>query len=99
MHRDIGMELEPRTAEQAALDVWRQEFNHERPHESLGMKCPGEIYTRSARKYAGTTRDIAYPEMYSRRVNNMAWLNARLVWTTGTLIETVYAGDGLTFGL
>jgi transposase InsO family protein len=43
MHRDIGTELEPRTAEQEALDLWRQEFNHERPHEALGMKCPGEV--------------------------------------------------------
>ncbi len=27
MHRDIGVELEPTTAEQEALDMWREEFN------------------------------------------------------------------------
>ena len=47
MHRDIRMELEPDTAEQAALDLWRQEFNRERPHEALGMKCPAEVYQHS----------------------------------------------------
>ena len=51
MHLDIRRELEPSTAEQAALDLWRQEFNCERPHESLGMKCPAEVYTPSAKKY------------------------------------------------
>jgi len=69
MHRDIGRELEPRTAEQEALDLWRQEFNHERPHEALGMKCPAEIYQRSARVYTGTPQDMTYPEMYGRRVD------------------------------
>lgn len=69
MHRDIGRELEPRTAEQEALDLWRQEFNYERPHEALGMKCPAEVYERSARAYPGTPQDLTYPEMYGRRVD------------------------------
>ena len=69
MHRDIGRELEPRTAEQEALDLWREEFNHERPHEALGMKCPADLYQRSARAYPGTPEDIAYPGMYGRRVD------------------------------
>ena len=76
MHRDIASELEPRTAEQAALDLWREEFNHERPHEALGMKCPAEIYQRSPRAYPGTPKDIAYPEMYGRRVNK----HGRVKW-------------------
>ncbi len=68
LHRDIGVELEPRTATQEALDLWREEFNHERPHEALGMKCPAEIYQRSQRPYAGTPEDVDYPGMDSRRV-------------------------------
>ena len=44
MHRDVSQELEPHTGEQAALDLWREEFNEERPHEALGMKCPAEVY-------------------------------------------------------
>jgi putative transposase len=69
MHRDIGRELEPRTAEQEALDLWRQEFNEERPHEALGMRCPAQVYERSERPYAGTPGDLSYPQMDSRRVN------------------------------
>ena len=84
MHRDIGAELEPKTAEQAALDLWRQEFNHERPHKALGMKCPGEIYTRSARAYAGSPRDLTYPDMYGRKINQhgkVKWEGAEIFIT------------------
>ena len=69
MHRDIGAELEPKTAEQAALDLWRQEFNNERPHEGLGMKCLGEIYTRAARADAGSPRDLVYTGLHGRKIN------------------------------
>lgn len=50
MHRDIGTELEPRTAEQETLDLWREEFNHERPHEALGMMValkPAALHLRA----------------------------------------------------
>jgi len=43
MHRDMDRELTVGHADQAALDLWRQEFNHERPHEALGLKCPREF--------------------------------------------------------
>jgi putative transposase len=75
MHRDIGRELEPQTAEQEALDLWREEFNQERPHEALGMKCPAEIYQRSARAYPGTPADLAYPGKQSRRVDKHGKVN------------------------
>jgi transposase InsO family protein len=68
MHRDIRMELEPSTAEQAALDLWRQEFNCERPHEALGMRCPAEVYAASTRKYVGTPEDLEYPGLASRKI-------------------------------
>ena len=39
LHRDISVEVEGvRGAHrQAALDLWREQFNHERPHEALGI--------------------------------------------------------------
>ena len=41
LHLDISRELEAiGESDQEALDVWRQSFNYERPHDSLGMKCP-----------------------------------------------------------
>ena len=37
-----------------------REFNAERPHEALAMKCPAELYTASARSYAGLP-ELTYP--------------------------------------
>ena len=69
LHKDISRELEAMgQSDQAALDLWRQTFNHERPHEALGLRCPGEIYRASERKYQGTPQDLDYPQMCSRRV-------------------------------
>jgi putative transposase len=85
MHRDISVELEPRTANQAELDLWRQEFNQERPHEALGMKCPGEVYQNSPRRYEGTPEDLDYPGMDARRVlgtGKISWGGRRYFITT-----------------
>jgi transposase InsO family protein len=69
MHRDIWNELEVHRAEgQAAFDVWREEFNTERPHEALGMQVPAEVYRRSARNYEGTPEDLDYGWLPTRRV-------------------------------
>ena len=70
MHLDISRELEAiGQSDQEALDLWRQSFNYERPHESLGMKCPSELYRASERKYEGTPEDLEYRQMCSRRVS------------------------------
>lgn len=39
--------------QQAKFDAFVSEFNGERPHEALAMKCPAEVYTPSVRPYAG----------------------------------------------
>lgn len=39
--------------QQARFDDFVQEFNAERPHEALAMKCPAEVYQPSPRPYAG----------------------------------------------
>jgi len=46
--------------QQAKFDAFLQEFNTERPHEAIGMKCPAELYTPSTRAYRGLP-DLAYP--------------------------------------
>jgi putative transposase len=70
MHRDISRELEAMgRSGQESLDLWRQSFNYERPHEALGMRCPGEIYVASQRKYEGTPEDLEYAQMCARRVS------------------------------
>jgi putative transposase len=71
LHRDISLELEAVTGthRQAALDLWREQFNHERPHEALGMRTPGELYVPAASKYDGTPEALEYAAMSSRKVN------------------------------
>ena len=46
--------------QQARFDAFRQEFNTERPHEALAMKCPAEVYSASTRPYDGLP-DVSYP--------------------------------------
>lgn len=55
MHNDIRFDLEDDpsdtlVAQQSACDAWRHEFNNVRPHASLDMKTPREIYTKSERR-------------------------------------------------
>src|ERR671915_973591 len=46
--------------QQGRFDAFVQEFNTERPHEALDMKCPAEAYAASPRPYSGLP-DITYP--------------------------------------
>jgi transposase InsO family protein len=46
--------------QQAKFDTFQAEFNGERPHEALAMKCPAEIYTASTTPYRGIT-EPQYP--------------------------------------
>lgn len=82
MHLDISNELEccaraNRSEQQASFDVWRHSFNDERPHESLGMKTPAEVYLPSETAYEGTPDDIAYEGKLSRRVKKNGCLKIR----------------------
>ncbi len=46
--------------QQARFDAFLNEFNTERPHEAIAMKCPAEFYGPSTRTYNGLP-DLAYP--------------------------------------
>jgi putative transposase len=46
--------------QQGKFDAFQVEYNKERPHEALEMKCPGEVYSPSPRPYRGIGR-IDYP--------------------------------------
>ncbi len=46
--------------QQARFDDFLHEFNTERPHEAIAMKCPAEVYAGSTRRYDGLP-DLAYP--------------------------------------
>ena len=48
VHRDIALELEAmERGDQTSLDLWRQEYNEQRPHQGLGMRYPSEVYHKS----------------------------------------------------
>ena len=46
--------------QQARFDASVREFNAERPHEALAMRCPAEFYTASPRPYDGLP-ELQYP--------------------------------------
>jgi transposase InsO family protein len=46
--------------QQDRFDAFLSEFNKERPHEALAMKCPAEFYSPSSRAYEGLP-EVNYP--------------------------------------
>jgi transposase InsO family protein len=59
LHRDISLELQCLgRIDQNSLELWRQEFNEQRPHEALAMRCPSELYRHSARPYCGGVQQL-----------------------------------------
>lgn len=72
MHRDIALEVEGKSAsdfkaQQSALDVWRNSYNHERPHEAIGMQVPADLYTQSPKRFDPTPIELDYPMGYLKR--------------------------------
>lgn len=74
MHADIYREIEGKVKgdlkmHQSIFDEWRDEFNTERPHESLSMQTPSEFYEPSPRRYIGDI-EFSYPADYHVRMVN-----------------------------
>src|SRR6202158_3875952 len=46
--------------QQSKFDEFLEEFNQERPHQALDIKCPAEVYTPSTRPYRGLP-ELHYP--------------------------------------
>src|ERR1700758_395134 len=89
LHRDIAKELESlgQGATPEALELWREEFNRERPHEALGMRCPAELYRDSSRTYHTAEVQLSYPGMARRLVDKngkLSW-NGQKVFLSGSL--------------
>jgi transposase InsO family protein len=81
MHLDIQRELEGKIHGhlidyQSIFEVWRNEYNTERPHEAIGMRTPSELYEKSKIKYIGLDEVVEYPESYiSRQVNSRGYIS------------------------
>ena len=93
MHRDIAFEIEAfargnHRDHQVVFDLWREEYNHKRPHEALQMRRPAEFYKRSGRKYPGRDFDWKYPDTFqSRRVNGSGriWVENQPLYLSNSL--------------
>jgi putative transposase len=46
--------------QQAKFDAFIHDYNHERPHQALGMQYPAELYSTSPRAYTGLP-ELEYP--------------------------------------
>jgi len=78
--------------QQGRLDAFMHEFNAERPHQALAMKCPAEVYMPSTRPYDGLP-EIAYP-FHDR--DSLVTACGRLCLSRNKInISTVLAGQRL----
>ena len=83
LHRDLSDEVQhgAQGSTQDELDLWREEYNCQRPHEALGMRMPFEVYERSARRYGGLPGALDYGSMATRvisSIGNLKWQGAQI---------------------
>ena len=68
--------------QQKRFDMFRNEYNHIRPHEALGMKTPATVYHPSSRAMPSHLPAIEYPAHYEvRRVSKncgIRWKHKRI---------------------
>jgi transposase InsO family protein len=72
MHRTLKAEVAspPKNdweAQTLALETWRHEFNHVRPHEALSMQTPASQHVMSPRAYVEHPGDPEYPSHFDTR--------------------------------
>jgi hypothetical protein len=81
--------------QQQRFDVFRQEFNEERPHEALGDQPPAQIYQPSSRRYPKTIPQVEYEAgLLTKRVyqhGDILWRGERL------FLSEALAGEDVVF--
>ena len=89
-------------AQQRRFDLFRKEFNEQRPHEALSQQTPASLYCRSDREYTGRPQGPSYAEgMVTRKVQGngvFGWDNENVFLGeafAGERIGFAPAGDGL----
>jgi len=75
---------------QATLDNFMDEYNHDRPHEALNMKYPGEVYTPSAREYHPPD-EPEYP--FHKRVIRVTQCGRICIGSRKINLSVVFAGQ------
>jgi hypothetical protein len=74
-------------AQQRRFNDFREEFNHERPHEALDQQTPASCYAPSARAMPATLPPLEYPDRFEVRYVsanggirwNRRWVNVSTV--------------------
>jgi putative transposase len=79
--------------QQAAFDRFQQEYNHERPHESLADRTPASFYTASCRQMPRRVPELEYgDDVMVRRISQQGSLK---VGGERTFISEIFAREWL----
>lgn len=76
-------------SQQHRFDVFRHQFNEERPHEALGQTCPSEHYVPSSRVYNRRPAAAEYPghyEVRSVRTDGRIKFHGQFVYVSEALV-------------
>lgn len=101
LHRTLKAELLSRVGlrdmedGQAHFDQWRRMYNHERPHEALGMEAPARRYHPSDREFPEVLPPIEYGSGYIvRKVGDQGRISIK-----GREVKVGRAFEGYPVGL
>jgi putative transposase len=97
LHRTLLEAMQPpaktRPAQARRLDAFRQDYNHERPHQALGQVPPASFYTPSPRPMPRRLPDPDYPaSMTTRRVRPNGEIK---LLGSSVHISSALAGEGV----
>jgi len=80
-------------AQQRAFDLFRREYNFERPHEALGQRPPARFYTRSAKRYPRklleAEREPWFQYARANRNGAVVWDGKRIYVSSALAYETI----------
>jgi len=61
---------------QDQFNIWRHEYNHERPHEAIMLKTPSQVYRKSQRKLPARLKEPIYDDgARLRKVNYKGYIS------------------------
>jgi putative transposase len=89
-------------AQQRCFNTFRQEFNEQRPHESLGMQPPSTVYRPSRRPYRGPVEPLEYPGHFElRKVSRNGGIRWQKAWVnvSHVLAEETVGFEAVADGL
>src|SRR5205823_5846611 len=80
-----------RRAQQRAFDLWRKEYNEDRPHEALKQRPPARAFVRSSRTYPCP---LSGPEMgfegcWVEKDGSIRWRRQKVFISTALFRENV----------